>query len=250
MLLRTVRHGSSEASWKTTARSGPGFVTAWPSTRMRPAVAAMRPSTTERNVVLPQPDGPTIATNSPSVTFRSTPSSATSRVLVRGWKYSRRMSCASSLAIIVAPATESDRRPPELDPPLDPADNFDQDRPNRNDREHADEDFVGLKAGAGLIDHHPDTRGRTINFANDNSDHAASDGKPEAGEEERDRAWQNDACEELPLARAEAHRNIEKPRVGGPDRRLRMDGDRQYSEQKDDQDFGGQAGPDPYDDEG
>jgi hypothetical protein len=52
---------------------------------MRPAVAAISPSTTDRNVVLPQPEGPTIETNSPSMTSRSTPSSAMSRVLVRGW---------------------------------------------------------------------------------------------------------------------------------------------------------------------
>ena len=34
---------------------------------MRPEVAGISPSTTERNVVLPQPDGPTIETNSPSM---------------------------------------------------------------------------------------------------------------------------------------------------------------------------------------
>jgi hypothetical protein len=51
---------------------------------MRPEVAAIKPSTTDRNVVLPQPDGPTIATNSPSMICRLTPSSAVSRVLVRG----------------------------------------------------------------------------------------------------------------------------------------------------------------------
>src|SRR5262249_33958271 len=66
------------------ARSAPGSVTACPSTRMRPALAAIKPSTTERKVVLPQPDGPTIDTNSPSMIFRSTPSSANSRLLVRG----------------------------------------------------------------------------------------------------------------------------------------------------------------------
>jgi hypothetical protein len=52
---------------------------------MRPDVAAIRPSTTDRNVVLPQPDGPTIETNSPSMIRRFTPSSAVNRVLVRGW---------------------------------------------------------------------------------------------------------------------------------------------------------------------
>ena len=45
----------------------------------------MSPSTTDRKVVLPQPDGPTIDRNSPSITFRLTRSSAVSRVLLRGW---------------------------------------------------------------------------------------------------------------------------------------------------------------------
>src|SRR5262249_47173715 len=151
------RHGSSEASWNTTARSGPGFVTSRPSTRMRPALAAIKPSTTERNVVLPQPDGPTIDTNSPSMIFKSTPSSATSRALVRrGWTSSSRMSCASSFAFMMR-LVRSGRRPPDVDPALDPLHDLDQYHPGGDDGEHADEDLVGLEARSRLVDHGADT---------------------------------------------------------------------------------------------
>src|SRR5262249_37862344 len=129
---------SREASWNTTARSGPGFVTTRPSTRMRPALAAIKPSTTERNVVLPQPDGPTIDTNSPSMILRSTPSSATSRVLVRGWTYSSRMSCASSLAFIMR-LLRSDWHTPDIHPALDSLHDLDQYHPGGDEGEHAGE---------------------------------------------------------------------------------------------------------------
>src|SRR4029453_2393146 len=118
---------------------------------MRPALAAIKPSTTERNVVLPQPDGPTIDTNSPSMIFRSTPSSATSWVLVRGWTYSSRMSCASSLAFIMR-LLQSGGRAPHIDAALDPLHDLDQYHPGGGDGKHPDNDLVGLKARSRLVD--------------------------------------------------------------------------------------------------
>jgi len=46
-------------------------VTGLPSTRIAPPVSVAKPSTAFKNVVLPQPLGPTIATSSPSNTCRS-----------------------------------------------------------------------------------------------------------------------------------------------------------------------------------
>src|SRR5262249_23939209 len=112
---------------------------------MRPALAGIKPSTTERNVVLPQPDGTTIDTNSPSMIFKSTPSSATSRVLVRGWTYSSGMSCASSLAFMMR-LVRSGRCTPDIDPALDPLHDLDQYHPRRHDGEHAHDDPVRLEA--------------------------------------------------------------------------------------------------------
>ena len=63
----TVRHGNRLSCWNTMARSGPGPATSRPSTRMRPAVTRIRPSTALSSVVLPQPLGPTMQTSSPFV---------------------------------------------------------------------------------------------------------------------------------------------------------------------------------------
>ena len=71
MFSRTVFQGNSANCWNTTARSGPGAVTGRPLTLTVPDVGASKPATMRRQVVLPQPDGPTIATNSSSATSRS-----------------------------------------------------------------------------------------------------------------------------------------------------------------------------------
>src|SRR5262249_3829423 len=173
----------SEASWNTTARSGPGFVTTRPSTRMRPALAAIKPSATERNVVLPQPDGPTIDTNSPSMIFKSTPSSATSRVLVRGWTYSSRMSCASSLAFMMRSVRSGGRRQ-DVARALDRCHDLAQSPPGGDVGEPADEAFVVREARPRLVDHGADARGRPVDFADDHADHPAADRKPQPRQQE------------------------------------------------------------------
>ena len=68
MLSHTVFHGKSANCWNTTARVGPG----WPSPARRrratvPPVGNSRPAAMRMQVVLPQPDGPTMATNSRSL---------------------------------------------------------------------------------------------------------------------------------------------------------------------------------------
>src|SRR5262249_24019580 len=64
-------------------RSGPGPRTSSPLSIMVPPSAGSKPPSMWRNVLLPQPDGPTIATNSPSCTVRSKFSSATTRLPCR-----------------------------------------------------------------------------------------------------------------------------------------------------------------------
>src|SRR6266545_2467897 len=56
-------------------RRGSGPFTGWPSTMASPFVCFKKPPTILSNVDLPQPEGPTMQTNSPSVTSRSTRSS-------------------------------------------------------------------------------------------------------------------------------------------------------------------------------
>src|SRR5437016_4768988 len=201
---------------------------------MRPLVAGIRPSTTERKVVLPQPEGPTIETNSPSMTCRSTPSSAASRVLVRGWKYSNRTPRASSLAFMARPPC-SRRWTPGLDPALDAPHDLDQDHAGGDDGEHTDEHLVGLKARARLTDHGADARGRAVDFTHHHADHSASDREPKPSQHEGDRARQDDGSKQPPVAGTEARCHFDQARIGGADRSVRIDRDREQREQKDDQ---------------
>ena len=67
-LASTVRHGSRLSVWNTKPRSPPGPCTARPSSSTSPEVAGSSPATMRRNVVLPQPDGPTTEMNSPRST--------------------------------------------------------------------------------------------------------------------------------------------------------------------------------------
>ncbi|CFW12448.1 Uncharacterised protein [Bordetella pertussis] len=71
-----MSQGNSAASWNTTPRSGPGRATAPPPTRSSPPDGASNPAIRLSRVDLPQPDGPSSATNSPSATCRSIWSSA------------------------------------------------------------------------------------------------------------------------------------------------------------------------------
>src|SRR4051794_4131078 len=70
MFWRTVFHGNKAKCWNTTARSGPGLLTGLAFTLTVPDVGCSKPATIRRQVVLPQPDGPTMATNSLSAISR------------------------------------------------------------------------------------------------------------------------------------------------------------------------------------
>src|SRR5262245_49868541 len=75
-LASVVRHGSKRVCWKTVALSRPGPLIGLPAISMQPESGDRRPVTMLRNVDLPQPDGPTMHTNSPSAIDRLTLESA------------------------------------------------------------------------------------------------------------------------------------------------------------------------------
>jgi hypothetical protein len=75
-VANTVRQGNRLGCWNTIARSRPGFAIGRPSRLNEPPEICTSPSTAFKNVVLPQPDGPTIDRNSPARTSRLTPSTA------------------------------------------------------------------------------------------------------------------------------------------------------------------------------
>jgi len=73
----TVIQGKSAYSWKTMARSGPGFSTGLPKESTVPAEGATKPATMLSSVDFPQPEGPSRQTNSLAATSRSMSCSAT-----------------------------------------------------------------------------------------------------------------------------------------------------------------------------
>jgi hypothetical protein len=73
MFCMTVLCGKSACVWNTmpSPRSrGSRSLTTRPSMRISPALGSMKPAIMRKVVVLPQPDGPTSTTNSPSSMVR------------------------------------------------------------------------------------------------------------------------------------------------------------------------------------
>ena len=83
--------------------SRPGATTGLPSRRIRPSVSGSSPSRQYRNVVLPQPLGPTMARNSPDWTPTEHRSSASVVTPVRGFSYRTVTLMASSFGPTVRP---------------------------------------------------------------------------------------------------------------------------------------------------
>src|SRR5262249_35222503 len=102
---------------------------------------------------------------------------------------------------------------------------------------------------ARAVDHEADADRGAGELAHHDADHAAADGEPQAGEQERCRARHDDAAEEKRLRRREAARYGQKPRIGGAHRRVRVDEQRQHGEQEDDEDARRKPGADPQHDE-
>src|SRR5262245_34550984 len=71
---RTVSQGNTEPSCEIRMPRESGFVRGWPSIVTEPASGWMKPAMMFMSVVLPQPDGPTMATNSLSRTEKLTSS--------------------------------------------------------------------------------------------------------------------------------------------------------------------------------
>lgn len=66
MFSCTEYHGNSVGCWNTTPRSVPGPSTGLPSTLTEPSVGSRKPASRRSSVDLPQPEGPTRHTISPS----------------------------------------------------------------------------------------------------------------------------------------------------------------------------------------
>lgn len=78
-LARTVRQGKVASCWKTKPTLSPTPRTGSPTTSTSPSEGSSNPLTSVNVVDLPQPVGPTTATNSPRPTVRSSPLTAVCR---------------------------------------------------------------------------------------------------------------------------------------------------------------------------
>src|SRR6478672_13248853 len=88
-----------------TPRSGPGPVIGLPSSNTRPDVGFTNPATIFIIVVLPQPDGPMTATNSPSPIEYDTSSTTRSGPRRDGYSTDTRSKAIRAAPLISVPAT-------------------------------------------------------------------------------------------------------------------------------------------------
>src|SRR5690242_10318844 len=102
---RTVSHGNTEPCCEIMMPRASGLVRCAPSMTTSPASGRMKPASMLRSVDLPQPDGPTIATNSPSRTVKLT-SSMTGSVPLSEAKLLRRLRI--SILVRIAPPDPAD----------------------------------------------------------------------------------------------------------------------------------------------
>src|SRR5262245_28373851 len=107
-------------------RSGPGPVTGAPSSVTLPRSGAISPAITDISVVLPEPEYPTIATNSPYSRVRSTPPSTPSESDGEANDFSRPR--ISSIAL------------GDLESPFDPTHQPIEEESKGADGEHAQDD--------------------------------------------------------------------------------------------------------------
>src|SRR5262249_33543750 len=79
---------------------GLGLLTGWPSRATAPRLGRSKPARICRRVDLPHPEGPMIATNSPSATLKSMPSSTDREPFRVGYSLHR------SVTVILAPIAQ------------------------------------------------------------------------------------------------------------------------------------------------
>src|SRR5438874_2156633 len=101
----TVFHGKSASRWKTKPSRGWTPSTPRPSSVMRPAVTGASPAMRPSRVDLPQPDGPTIDTNSPPLISNETSSMAVNSRASRG-SANRRVTCSRTMLPVGPPLCE------------------------------------------------------------------------------------------------------------------------------------------------
>src|SRR5882672_9282040 len=145
---RTVSHGNTEPCCEIRMPRESGRVRSAPSMVIEPASGRMKPAIMFIRVDFPQPDGPTMATNSPSPTVRLT-ASTTGRMPLSVAKLLLRSE--TSILVGIAP-------PGPLRALQDPHRRI-QRKPDEADDDHArDDEVVTISRVARVHDHVAETR--------------------------------------------------------------------------------------------
>src|SRR5262249_49409608 len=237
-LANTVRHGKRLSLWNTKPRSPPGPRTARPSSVTSPELAGSRPATMRRNVVLPQPDGPTSAMNSPRSTARLMSCNARNspKVLPRWETWSLRAIRSNPWALVLGPRHEPIFQPAETRGERDPSD---------RGHDHAGKQLRHVEGVGRLRDQAPESRARAEQLRHHHPDQAASDPELEPGKDERHRGRQRHLEENLPRGRAERAQHLDQPIAGGAQPGLGVDGHRKQHQEDDHQHLRPDADPEP-----
>jgi len=77
------------------------------------------------------------------------------------------------------------------------------------------------------------------------ADHPAADRKPQPRQQEGDRARQDDGSKQPPVAGAQARCDLDQARIGGANRGVSVDCERQHRQEEDDQNALAEPGADP-----
>src|SRR5204863_9474547 len=168
---RTVSQGKTEPCCEMTMPLGLGPSNAAPSTSALPLSGRSNPAMMFRSVDLPQPDGPTIATNSPSATEKLTPSTTASATPSETKLFLR-----SSTTILLA-----DIAPPHGLEPFEQAHRAIEHQPDDADDDHAgDHEVVAVAGVARVHDHVAETRAQRDHLRRDHHQprHAQPDAHP------------------------------------------------------------------------
>src|SRR5215510_8457661 len=233
-LANTVRQGKRLSFWNTKPRSPPGPRTARPSSATSPELAGSRPATMRRNVVLPQPEGPTTAMNSPRSTARLMSCSACNspNVLPR-WEI---WSLRAIAALVLGPGHESILEPPEA---------RGERNPGGGEHDHAGKQLRHVEGVRRLRDQPPEARARAKQLRHHHPDQPASYPELEPGEDEGHGGRQRHLEENLPRRRAERAQHFDEPLAGGAQAGLGVDGHRKQHQEDDHQHLRPDADPEP-----
>src|SRR6516162_6351938 len=233
-LANTVRHGKRLSFWNTKPRSVPGSLTARLSSSTSPSLACSRPAMMRKNVVLPQPDGPTTEMNSPR---------SIARLMLRSASRSpndllnrETLSFVAMAALILGPGHEAR---------LQPAEACGHDDTGRRQHHDAGEQLGHVEGIRRLTDQPAKASARTEQLRHHHADQAAADADLQAGKYERQRRRQRYLEEDLPRRGAKRAQHLNQPVAGGAQPRFGIDCDRKHDEEDDHQHFRPDADAEP-----